>query len=104
MAVRPKARTVGDYRATYDLDVIVPNKIRAGLAELLKIGPEHYEFDEGFRSLCGLQAAQLSAYRDMFRNHWFFPPTTNGHKNPKRVWFGNAKVAARLRPTPAEKE
>ena len=97
--VSSKARTAADFSATYDRNVIIPNKIRAGLAALLKIGPEHYATDEEFRQLCNLQGAQLSDFRDQFKKHWFMTPSTTGSKTPKRVWFGNAKVAARLRPT-----
>lgn len=97
-----KPRTVSDFRATYDRNVIVPAKIKAGLAALLKIGKEHYAPDEEFRNLCGLQGAQLADFRDQFRKHWFFTPSISGNKTPKRVWFGDAKVAARLRPANEE--
>lgn len=95
-----KARTAADFKAAHDPNVIVPTKIRVGLAALLKVGPEHFEYDEGFRVLTGLQAAQLATYREQFKQHWFMTQTTkaSGSKTPKRVWFGNAKVAARLRP------
>jgi hypothetical protein len=102
--VAAKPRTVADFRNSHDRDVIVPTKIRAGLTKLLEIGPEHYEYDEGFRALCGLQAAQLAAYRGQFVNHWFMTPGVSGGKGEKRVWFGNAKVAARLRTSPPDAE
>jgi hypothetical protein len=97
-----KARTAADYKSTHEKSVIVPNKIKAGLAALLKTGPEHYEYDEGFRSLCGLQAAELAEYREAFKSHWFITPGRTSNKGGKRVWFGNAKVAARLRPINAQ--
>ncbi len=101
---KPKPRTADDFRAAHDKDVIVPNKIRTGLTALLEIGPQHYEYDEGFRALCGLQGADLANYRGKFVNHWFMTPGTSGGKGVKRVWFGDAKVAARLRPSPPDKE
>ncbi len=103
---KSKPRTIDDFRSAHDKDVIVPNKIRAGLAKLLEIGPEHYEYDEGFRALCGLQSAELASYRSKheFPNHWFLTAGANGVKSSKRVWFGSAKIAARLRTTPPEKE
>lgn len=100
--VKPKARTAADFRAAHDKDVIVPNKVRAALAKLLEIGPEHFEYDEGFRALCGVQAAELANYRNKFAQHWFLTPGTSGGKGTKRVWFGNAKVAARLRTSPPD--
>ena len=97
-APKPKARTALDYRALHDKGVIVPNKIRAGLAKLLEIGPEHWEYDEQFRALCSIQGADLAAYRGQFARHWFMTPGTAGGKGAKRVWFGDPKVAARERP------
>ena|SRR5271165_1197274 len=101
-ASKPKARTVADFKAAHDRDVIIPNKIRAGLAKLLEIGKAHYEYDEPFRSLCGIAGKDLATYRDRFKHNWFMTEGTNGAKNAKRVWFGNAKVAASLRPTPPD--
>jgi hypothetical protein len=103
MATATKPRTAADFKAMYDRDTIVTGKIRAGLQALLKIGPEHHAADEEFRALCGLQGAQLADYRDQFKQHWFIPPNVQGgNKTAKRVWFGNAKVAARLRPKSEE--
>lgn len=93
-----KARTAADFQAAHDINVIAPTKIKQGLAALLKIGPEHFEYDEGFRSLCGLQAAHLAQYRDQFKAHWFITVGRSSNKGGKRVWFGSAKVAAKLRP------
>ena len=99
-----KVRTAADFRAAHDKDVIVPTAIKVGLAALLKTGPEHFEYDEGFRALCGVQAADLASYRDQFKAHWFVTPGSSKNKGGKRVWFGNAKVAAKLRPTPPDQE
>ncbi len=97
-----KARTAADFKAAHDRNVIIPNKIRVALAKLLEIGAEHYEYDEGFRALCGVAGKDLAAYRDQFKHNWFLTEGTNGAKSAKRVWFGNAKVAGRLRPTPPD--
>lgn len=101
MAAKTKARTAADFKAAHDKSVIVPTKIRAGIAALLKIGPEHFEYDDGFRALCGLQAAELATYRDLFKKHWFMTPGRAGGKAGKRVWFGNPKLADKLRPDTA---
>lgn len=92
-----KARTVAEFRAQYDKSIKVPAQIKVGLAALLKIGPEHHETDEGFRALCGLQAAELSAYRDQFKAHWLITPGSTSNKGGKRVWFGNPKLVTKLR-------
>lgn len=99
MASKPavKPRTAADYRAAHDTDVIVPNKIKAGFTKLLAVGPENWAYDEEFRSLCELQAAQLADYREQFKQYWFITPGQRG-KPGKRVWFGDSRVATRLRP------
>jgi hypothetical protein len=102
--VKTKARTAADFRATHDIDVVIPNKIRAGLAALLKTGPEHFEYDDQFRALVGVQSAQLAEYRDQFKQHWFITAGRSSNKGGKRVWFGNPKVAARLRPKNHQEE
>jgi len=103
MTVKAKARTVADFKAAHDRDTIVVNKIRAGLQKLLDIGPEHYEYSESFRAICGLQARDLADYKDRFADHWFKAAGHGSGKDGKVVWFGSAKVAARLRPSPPEK-
>ena len=95
---KPQARTAAQFRALHDKTVIVPNKIRAALKKLIDVGPEHFAYDEEFRQLCGLQAAELAAYRDQFKRHWFMTAGLTKSSNQKRVWFGDAKVADRLRP------
>lgn len=93
-----KARTAADFRAVHDKSIKVPTQIKAGIAALLKIGPEHFEYDEGFRALCGVQASDLATYRDQFKKHWFITAGSSSNKGGKRVWFGNQKIAEKLRP------
>jgi hypothetical protein len=104
MANKPKPRTAADFRAAHDKAVIIPNKIRAALAELIKIGPEHFEYDNDFMRLAGVSNTDMAAYRQQFASYWFDTPSKSGGKGSKRVWFGNAKVAARLRTSPPDKE
>jgi hypothetical protein len=105
MSTKPKPRTVADFKAAHDRDTIIPNKIRAGLAKLLEMGPEHYEYAEQFRALCGLQSAELAQYKGLFKRHWFVAQSmSSGGAREKQVWFGDAKVADRLRPSPPDKD
>lgn len=97
-----KARTAEDFRAVHDKSVKIPTQIKAGLVSLLKIGPEHFEYDEGFRALCGIQASDLATYRDQFKKHWFVTTGSSRNKGGKRVWFGNPKIAEKLRPDNSE--
>lgn len=91
--VKQKARTVADFRAVHDRDVVVPNKIRVGLALLLKTGQEHWEYEGDFIKLAKISQADMGAYRDQFAAHIVAIPAVSG-RSARRAWFGSAKVAA----------
>jgi hypothetical protein len=95
MANKPK--TLADFKAAHDPNVIVPNKIRATLAAIEKTGPEHYEYEGDFLKLSGLSTTQLAMFRDQFAAYIVEAPMGNGRKSVKRCYFGNVKVAAKLR-------
>ncbi len=95
MATKPK--TLADFKAAHDPNVIVPNKIRAALAAIEKEGAEHWLYEFDFLKLSGLSTTQLAMFRDQFAAHIVEAPGGNGNKSTKRVYFGNAKVAAKLR-------
>jgi hypothetical protein len=76
--------------------VIVPRKIRAGLDALLKDGPENWAYEVDFLKLSGLSTTQLAQFRDQFAAHVVEVPAIQG-KSAKRIYFGNVKVAAKLR-------
>lgn len=92
-----KARTVADFKAAHDQNVIVPNRIRAALAAIEKEGPEHWLYEVDFLKLSGLSTTQLAMFRDQFSAYIVEAVGSARGKSVKRVYFGNAKVAARLR-------
>jgi hypothetical protein len=95
-----KAKTLADFRAAHDPDVMIPNRIRAGLAAIEKEGPEHYLYGSDFLKLTGLSTTQLAAYREQFAAHIVDAPLSgSGGRSSKRAYFGNAKVAAKLKPS-----
>lgn len=91
-----KAKTLADFKAAHDPNVIVPSKIRVALATIEKDGPENWVYELDFVKLAGISTTQLAAFRDQFAAHIVEAPATQG-KSTKRVYFGNAKVAAKLR-------
>jgi len=93
---KPKAKTLDDFRANHDRSVIVPNKIKAALAKLLEIGPEHYEYEADFIKIAGISQADIGLFRDQFLDHVVETPKTHASRE-KRVWFGDRKVAAKVR-------
>jgi len=94
-----KPKTLADFKAAHDPNVIVPNKIRAALAAIEKEGPENWLYEVDFLKLSGVSTTQLSQFRDQFADHIIETPASS-RGSAKRVYFGNAKVAAKLRIKP----
>lgn len=90
---KPKAKTLADYKAVYDPDVVIPAKIRAALTTLLAEGPENWEYEADFFRRVGAAGQQITPYREQFAAHVVEP---RGH-NSKRIWFADTKVAAKAR-------
>jgi hypothetical protein len=91
-----KVKTVSDFRYAHDLNVIVPNKIRAALAAMLKEGPEQWDYETDFVTRAGISNSQLGMYREQFLSHIV---ETSSHKGrtARRVWFADPKIAKRVR-------
>jgi hypothetical protein len=92
-----KPKTLADFKAAHDPNVIVPNKIRAALEALLKEGPEHWVYEGDFLKLSGLSTTQLGAFREQFEDHIVIAPSGASGRAGKRAYFGSSKVAAKLR-------
>ena len=90
---KPTPRTLADFRAAHDPDVIVPAKLRKALAEMLAEHPENWLYEADFMKLAGVSSTYISAFRSQFAEHTV---ETRGH-NPKRIWFASPKVAAKAR-------
>lgn len=86
-----KPRTIADFRAAHDPDIIVPAKFKAAFEAMEKLGPEHFLYENEFQKLAGVGQAQLAAYRDQFSMHITETP------EKKRVYWPTAKVASRMR-------
>ena len=91
-----KAKTLADFKAAHDPNVIVPNKIRAALATIGKEGAENWLYEIDFLRLSGISTVQLATFRGQFAAHIVEVPAGQGRMT-KRVYFGNVKVAAKLR-------
>lgn len=93
---KKNTRTAADFRAAHDPEVIIPTRIRAALDAMVKEGPEHWEYEADFIRRAGVSQTQIAAYRDQFAAH-IVETGHAGGRSPKRVWFGDAKVARKLR-------
>lgn len=94
--VTKKVKTAADFRAAHDPDVVVPNKIRAVLAEMLREGKENWEYEGDIVRRAKLGMAQLTQFRELFADHIVVAPSESG-RAARRVWFADAKVAQKIR-------
>lgn len=96
MATAKPKKDLSTFRASHDRSVIVPNKIRAALAELEKSeGAEAWEYEAEFIRRAKLSQSDIGTFRDQFTAHVV---DTVGNKG-KRIWFAQAKVAKAARET-----
>lgn len=90
------AKTLNDFRAAHDRNVIVPNKIRTALDAMQKEGPEHWEYEADFIVRAKISQTDIGLFRDQFEAH--IVETDKGKASRgKRIWFASIKVAARAR-------
>ena len=82
------------FRAQFDRNVTVPNKIRAALAELQKAeGDEGWEYEQDLMRRQKISQTDMGQFRDQFLDHVVDPP---GNKS-RRVWFATVKAAGAAR-------
>jgi len=93
MSSKPAPRTLSDFRAAHDPNVMIPQRIRKALADMAKEHPESWAYEQEFLSRAGVANNFISAFRDEFAEYIV---ETRG-KNPKRVWFADPKVANKAR-------
>jgi len=92
-----KAKTLADFRAAHDKNVIIPNKIRAAFVAMLKESLEQWDYEADFMRRAGISTTDLATFRDQFMDHIVIAPSGSGGKAAKRVWFADVKVAKKVR-------
>lgn len=90
-----KAKTLADWRATNVEEVIIPNKIRARFAAMLKIGPEEHDTNADFSKAIDVVPAKLALYREQFKQH--IVHSKLGGRDGTLYWFADTKVAEKAR-------
>jgi hypothetical protein len=91
------ARDLGAYRAVHDRDTVIPNKIRAALEAMRKIGPEHWDYEVEFMKRAGISTTDLTRYRAQFEAHIVDVINIGKSHGVKRIWFADPKVASKAR-------
>ena len=88
-AAAPKAgKSLGEFRATYDRNFIVPQKIKAALAKLR--GGWEYEVD--FARLAGASLMDIGRVREQFADHLVVVG-----RDGRRAWAGTKATAEAMR-------
>lgn len=91
-----QARTIADFKASHDRETVVSAKVAAAIEALLKIGPQHYEYEGDFIKLAKISNSDLPLIREKFKAHIVEAAAVHG-KTARRVWVGSVKVAKELR-------
>lgn len=84
------------FRNQFDKRVIVPNKVRAALAAMLNVSPEAWLEENDFAEKAGVTKEELRPHREEFDRH-IVEVKLKGRSAPKRIWFGDHKVADKAR-------
>ena len=87
----PKGKDLTAFRAAHDPAFIVPQKIRAALAEL----GESWESEVEFIRRSGTSTTNLALFREEFSDFY----VEVGGRNAKRLWAGTKGFAAKMRET-----
>lgn len=82
-----EARSLSDFRNTYDLNTIVPRKIAAGFKQL----GAGWLYEAEFAKLAGLTLKDLGMFRDNYSEHVVVV------SDSRRVWTGNKNIAEEMR-------
>jgi fumarate hydratase class II len=64
-----KANTLADFRGQFDMNVVVPTKIKTALAELLKLGEETWEYESDIIKRAGISQTHMATFREQFVDH-----------------------------------
>jgi hypothetical protein len=97
-------RNLASFRAAHDKNVIIPNKIRAALAQMeAEEGSESYAYEandpEGrptFLKRAGISVTELAMFREQFADY-IVELGNNSRDRGKRVWFATTKAAKAAR-------
>jgi hypothetical protein len=98
MAAKQKtggARTLQDFKATYDRETRVRLRLAAALEALLKQGAEEWRSEKELCTLSGVSTNDIPDFREEFSKHIVYVDAGRADKRP--IWFADPKVASRVR-------
>jgi len=83
-----KKKTLQDFRAAFDKDYIVPQKIR----EALKTLGSSWETELDFSRLAAVTISDVANYREQFSDY-----VVHLRKDRRRVWCGDKAMVLKMR-------
>lgn len=92
-AKKSVGKSLADFRAAHDKNVIVPARIKKALEEMNAESSENWCYEQELMKRAGISQTDMGMFREQFAAHIV---ETSGH-NSKRVWFASAKVAEKAR-------
>lgn len=92
----PATKTVAGFKAIHDKNVVIPNKIRAGLAAMLAEGPETWEYEAEFEKRIAVSTTDFAKFRAQFADY-IVETAGIGGRTGKRAIFATVKAAKQAR-------
>ncbi len=92
---KTKPKTLSDWQAAHDKNVLVPNRIRAAF-EKMKAAGEDWHYEQDFERLADVGHLDMVKFREQFAKHIVQSTAVRG-KAVKIGWFADPKVAAKAR-------
>jgi len=86
-----------EFRKQYDKNVIIPERIKAGLAKLAKVRADGtgWKTDQVFiKDFAGVSNTDFGMFREQFLS---YAVNVGTERQPRWVWFGTEKAAAEAR-------
>ena len=81
----PIGKTLAQFRETFDKNVIVPKRIKAGLEKL----GDSWEYEVAFAKSAGVSLTDLANFREMFPDNWHALK-----RDGRRVWSSKSTIKA----------
>lgn len=93
---KSQSRTLQDLRMVSDRSEINKARARDALARMRKTGREHWLYEREFLAIARISHRYTLEIRAAFEAHVAYPPNVGG-RGRRHVWFGDARVAAKMR-------
>lgn len=95
----PKARTCADLTAQHSRIERLSRRLAEIITQIRKVGPEHWEYESDLNKppYGGIAAREIASLREQFTRHVVHTTPSKNAKRGRIVWFGDTKVAARMR-------